>query len=171
MTDHHPKPRMLRGDEAQIYASHHASLEAAVRWAAQTSDQVVQDACAHAWLQFLRRQPDRDHVGPWLRTVAIRHGWQLAERDRRELPLERLAVPDDRIADPAHLDTKLEARGALRAVADLPPAQRQCLALSIRGLSRTEVATSTGRTVRNVDKQLGRARRRVRLVYGQRASD
>src|SRR3954451_16609261 len=44
----------------------------------------------NAWLHLLRHQPDRTNIFAWLRTVAIRETWRLAERERRETRLDRL---------------------------------------------------------------------------------
>lgn len=83
MTTSAPTPQMLRGDEAQVFAAHRAKLERTVRSAVHAPDAVIEDACSHAWLQFLRCQPDRETVGGWLHTVAVRQAWDLAAREQR----------------------------------------------------------------------------------------
>lgn len=150
----------LRGDEAQLFADLHTKLQRSVRWAVHGPDSLVEDACSHAWLTFLRCQPDRPTALAWLRTTAIRHAWQLSSQDRHVEYLDELTTTDGAFEAPA-LDTSLEARRALGALAALPEPQRRCLALVIAGLSYTEVADITGRTRTNVNKQLTRARRNL----------
>lgn len=154
---------MLRGDEAQVFATHQVKLERAVRFAVHAPEAVIEDACAHAWLQFLRCQPDRSTVGAWLRTVAIRHAWHLNAREQRDAHYDAMASPQDLVEGPS-LDVASEARGALHAVADLPAPQRACLTLVVAGHSYDEVASITGRSLTSVKRQLTRARRHLRLV-------
>lgn len=153
-------PRALQGDEAQLFADYHAKLIRSVRWAVHGSDSLVEDACSHAWLTFLRCQPDRPTALAWLRTTAIHHAWDLSKQDRHAEYLDERPTADDAPEAPA-LDTSLEARRALGALAALPEPQRRCLALVIAGHSYTEVAAVTGRTRTNVNKQLRRARRNL----------
>jgi hypothetical protein len=107
-----PKPRMLRGDEAQLYHDHSAALRAAVRHFAHANDEVVDDACSFAWLQLLRHQPNRGTVFAWLRTVAIREAWRICERDARDRTIEDLRAEDEpRRGD---LSRETEARSIAR---------------------------------------------------------
>jgi RNA polymerase sigma factor (sigma-70 family) len=159
---HNPEPRMLRGDEAQLYRDHSAALRAAVRHFVHAGDEVVDDACSFAWLQLMRRQPNRDTVFAWLRTVAVREAWRICERDAREPTTEHLpAKYEPRRGD---LTRETEARDALRALAALPPRQRDTLGLLVFGLSYDEIAAHRRVTRTNVNRHLVRARRHLRLV-------
>lgn len=157
-----PQPRMLRGDEADLYRTHHAALHAAVRHAIFGSDEIIDDACSFAWLQLMRHQPKRDTIFAWLRTVAIRHAWQLAERDAREHTLEHL--PTDREPRRADLSRETDARDALRALANLPDRQRRYLTLLIGGHSYHEIADRHHTSTTAVNRHLARARKHLRLV-------
>jgi RNA polymerase sigma factor (sigma-70 family) len=96
--------------------------------------------------------------------VAIREAWALARRDHRE------ALPGD--DDPRELaaggpapldvDTVLETRGALEALAGLRERERRYLALKTAGYSYKEIADRCGVTYTNVNKHLTRARARLR---------
>jgi RNA polymerase sigma factor (sigma-70 family) len=157
-----PQARMLQGDEAQLYQDHSNPLRAAVRHFVNADDTIIEDACAFAWLQLMRHQPDR---GPtlfaWLRTVAIREAWRLYERDTREPSLELFPG-----LDPGHdaLTQQTAARDALRALVALPPKQRDTLALLILGFSYDEIAAHRRVTKTNVNRHLTRARAHLRLV-------
>jgi hypothetical protein len=49
-------PIRLRGDELDLDMEFHVELFRSIRSSLETTD----DACAFAWLQFPREQPDRD---------------------------------------------------------------------------------------------------------------
>jgi RNA polymerase sigma factor (sigma-70 family) len=159
-----PKPRMLQGDEADIYRTHSAPLRAAVRRAVLGPDAIIDDACSYAWLQLMRHQPDR---GPtlfaWLRTVAIHAGWDIAQREAREPTSEHL--PGELEPRRGDLSPELQAREALRALADLPDRQRTTLTLLISGHSYREIAAHQHLSHTAVNKALVRARKHLRLVH------
>ncbi len=69
----------LRGDEPELYLEYNAMLIRRVRWALNASPEDIDDACEFAWVQFLRRQPDRDRLWrSWLFETAKRQAWRLA---------------------------------------------------------------------------------------------
>jgi RNA polymerase sigma factor (sigma-70 family) len=157
-----PQARMLRGDEAQLFRNHELPLRAAVRHFAHVDEAIVDDACAHAWLQLMRCQPDRATAFAWLRTVAVREAWRLSKLERRDVRLDAMPSVHDSGRDA--VVPSIDAREALRYLAALPHRQRRFLTLQIAGHSRTEIAAHTGATHRTVDRQLARARRHLRLV-------
>jgi RNA polymerase sigma factor (sigma-70 family) len=158
-----PQPRMLRGDEADLYRTHSAALRAAVRRAVFGSDALIDDACSYAWLQLMRHQPDR---GPslfaWLRTVAIHAGWDIAQREAREPTTEHL--PGKYEPRREDLSRELDAHEALHALAQLPDRQRTTLTLLISGHSYREIAAHQQLSHTAVNKALVRARKHLRLV-------
>lgn len=171
-----PRLVALRGDESDLFTAHHARLRRAVRSAVNTSPEVVDDACQAAWAILLRRQPDRGPtLSAWLKTVAIHEAYRLHRTDHAAVSLQGLGggeedadartaagcqhVSDDR------LELQLEARRALRALAELPDRQRECLTLKAAGFSYDEIRELAGGvTLTNVNKHLVRARRRMRDV-------
>jgi DNA-directed RNA polymerase specialized sigma24 family protein len=69
------------------------------------------------------------------------------------------------LADAFSIDDILEAREALEILAGLPYRQRADLTLLVAGFTYVEIAELTGgRTYTNVNKQLAKARARVRLA-------
>ena len=82
--------------------------------------------------------------------------------------LEDLGPPhgwEHAIAGAVTLDDAVEARRALRRLAELPQRQRQDLTLRVAGYSYREIRQLTpGRTHTNVNKNLTRARARIRLA-------
>lgn len=158
-----------RGDEAKLYAHHANLLLRIVSRRASAPQTVVEDACAFAWTQLLRYQPERERVVAWLVTVATREAWTLAERESRETSIEALGTSESpegayaRLEDlGASLEDQLHARDALRSAASLPERERQALARQVAGLSYEEMAAETGDSKRTVERQLMRAHKRIR---------
>lgn len=152
----------LHGDESELYAKHHDRLIRTVKGRVSTSRANVEDACSYAWFQLMRTDPGRGFpVLAWLTTVAVREAIRLERRDRRPTELtDHLGESlEDRKSD---LSTAAEAREALRALADLPPRQRDALGRKIAGFSYDEISEQTGDSWRTVERQLLRARRRLR---------
>ena len=163
MTAPTPRLRLLRGDEADVFAEHELALWRSVRRAVLGPDAVVDDACSYAWLQFLRRQPERATVFPWLRTVAIHEVYGLTRRERRDGHLEQIPAWDELVGD--HTDEpNLTARQLLRDIADLPPQQRRTLELLAAGHSYAEIADHLELTTHGVNSNIRRARRHLRAV-------
>jgi DNA-directed RNA polymerase specialized sigma24 family protein len=92
----------IRGDELDLYAEFHLELVRKVQGRVNTSPENVEDACAFAWLQFFKHQPDRE--GPWkgwLYRVAQREAFTLDAHDRRDADLvgddgANIELPDPR---------------------------------------------------------------------------
>ena len=151
----------LQGDESELYARHADALRRSVARLVNTPPEVVEDACAHAWLQLLRRQPRRETVWAWLVTVAKREAWRLHGIERHDLPLDDRA----RAESAAQAETVLAARLELAAAAAvLSDRQRRLVGLQAAGHTYAEIAAGTGCTVRTVDRQLRRAANRLRAV-------
>jgi DNA-directed RNA polymerase specialized sigma24 family protein len=80
-----PPKLPLHGDEAQLFDEFDAALRRRVQREVNTSHANIEDACAFAWLQFLRHQPDRDRAWrAWLVQVARREAYRLSRVEARE---------------------------------------------------------------------------------------
>ena len=153
----------LRGDEAQLFAAHHGALRRRVARHVGTRSSNVDDACSFAWLQLLRCQPERGKTLEWLTTVAIREAQRLDRADRRLARLEAAGEPHTQ----SNVLTHRRAREALEVVVVLPERQRQTFALHVAGLTYSEIAAATGRSLRSIDRHLRLARRAVRDRGGE----
>ncbi len=92
MAEH--EDRGLRGDEDALYRAHHVHLLRVTRRRfPQVPDELVEDACAFAWAQLLRRQPERDAVVGWLVVVARHELLRLLGRQASACPLEEVPEP------------------------------------------------------------------------------
>ncbi len=157
-------------DAAETFRLHHRRMLRLVSRDVNTSEATVEDAVSFAFLQLVRTQPDTDDsVGGWLRVVARREAIRLDRRERRTVPLDSAANPDQQTGEaltlaerlPAPVDTELafEAREALRAVAALRWRRRRVLALKLAGYSYKEIQEKLGLTYTNVNRQLTRSRK------------
>jgi RNA polymerase sigma factor (sigma-70 family) len=156
-----PESRMLRGDEADLFRTHEVALRAAVRSRIYGSDALVEDACAFAWLQLMRHQPDRGPtVFAWLRTVAVREAYRLYRKEIHH-DITNLA-PDQEPADT--LDVQLSTRSALRALTTMSDHRQRIFVMHLSGLSYTEIAAHLGITFTNVNRHITRSRSHLRVV-------
>jgi RNA polymerase sigma factor (sigma-70 family) len=160
----------LRGDEEQLYRDYHQRLVSSVGRAVRADPALIEDACARAWEQLIRHQPQRtERIFAWLRTVAIREAWALARKEQREVgpgnddPREHAA----RRPAPLGVDAALATRAALEALAALGERERRYLTLKTAGYSYKEIADRCGVTYTNVNKHLTRARARLRAFAAE----
>jgi RNA polymerase sigma factor (sigma-70 family) len=152
-----------------FYAEHAARLERIVARELRVPPQVIEDACQTAWTVLLRR-PDvpLDRQGlAWLRKVALTTGYRAARQreqpaggflpnqDPGELP--EPAAPARDIAE--QISERLDRRTQLQA---LTGRERHFLALQAIGLSYSEIAAHEQTSQRTVERQLTRARRKLR---------
>lgn len=149
--------RPQRGDETALFAEFAPLLRRIIARDVNAPPQLIEDACANAWERLLRCQPRRP-VYSWLVVTARHEAWRLAARERRAAePPAELVAPD--VARLAHARLELaEVAAALR------PRERRLLGLQAAGHSYAEIAALTGDTPRTVDRQLRRARERLRLA-------
>jgi RNA polymerase sigma factor (sigma-70 family) len=154
-------------DIAELYRSQSARLEQIVRLDVRAPEPVVQDACQVAWSRLLRHagRVRHDSALAWLATTALREARRLNVRERRELSLEAGAEIRE-IAAPRALgpDELAAYRERLGLVASLPERQQRLVWLHALGLSYAEMASVTGSTVRTVERQLLRAKARLRAL-------
>jgi RNA polymerase sigma-70 factor (ECF subfamily) len=135
------------------------------------AEEVAQDAFHSVWRQARTYRPDRGSVRTWLlaicRNAAIDWRRTRGRRAERETslddPTEFLsdAPIDERVMDAMRAET------VRRAVAELPPEQREVLTLAFwGGYSQSEIASRTGTPLGTVKSRvrLGMTKLRQRLV-------
>ena len=122
----------LRGDETELFRRYGDWLIRVTRLRLQCTDQLAEDAAAHAWVQLCRTQPERTEKLPgWLRVVALYEGYRLLRQAEREPLFEDACrqeresggggrpVPLEEIAEAVDVELAVEAHEALRALAGL----------------------------------------------------
>lgn len=147
--------------QEQIFARHARRLQAVVSRTVRTSPANIEDACGFAWLQLVCHQPEPPTAFAWLCTTAVRKAVELDRRTGRAVGLDQVSeVPADPLLGPAG---RLELIGAAEQIraARLRPREARVLGLRTAGYSREEMAKLTGDSHRTIDRQLGRARRKL----------
>ncbi|MFL5927824.1 MAG: RNA polymerase sigma factor [Gaiellaceae bacterium] len=168
--------RPLRGDEAELFRQYSERLIRSVGRTIGAPHALIEDACAVAWTQLVRTQPERGpRLFAWLRKVAIHEAYRLSREERREIALEELTAhtEDDgstcegwetQVPGPDDVEATVEAQEALAVLAELPERQRRYLALQVAGYRYLEIVRLTGATYTNVNKHLVRAHASVRAA-------
>ena len=129
MADHSSSSRSQQqhpptvGDEAELYRQFSGILVGVITKRVNTTPEIVEDACAFAWMQLLRHQPDRGRAWrAWLITVAEREAYALHRAAVAETAYEiRLDDGEVGLLEPAdredRLDQYLDAMRALEVLA------------------------------------------------------
>ena len=148
----------LRGDEAALFECQAERLLRLIERRLRVSRDIAEEACAFAWLQFVRLQPKREQVVGWLYTVAKHEAFALLRRRSGETPADELP-PTGTSGDLIDL---VEARDTLRLIGRLKPQQRLVLRLRIEGHSYTAICELTGQSYTWVNRHLTEGRRALR---------
>jgi RNA polymerase sigma factor (sigma-70 family) len=158
-------------DVAQLYRALASQLTRIVKLDTDASDLVVEDACQHAWDRLIGEasSPRREAVLSWLATTAVREANRLAQRDDREPLLADTDAAGSHAASAPACDYVAERREQLKLVCQLPERQQRLLWLQALGLSYDEMAAYTGCTRRTVERQVLRARQRLRALAADAA--
>src|SRR4051794_21999094 len=134
-SDEFPEPR---GDEAELFRSFNDELLRDIARAVRVrSPHTVEDACAFAWMEFMRHQPDRDlNWRGWLFRTAQRQAWTIERESRQTLALrdfewEQFGPTRDAVG-PDTTQINRDVQDALDLIGELPP-RLQRIAL-MRGL-------------------------------------
>jgi len=154
-------------DLEALYLALSRRLEQLVRMDVRAPEVVIEDACQIAWIQFVHHsgQVRRDAVLSWLATTAVREAYRLTRRESRELSLDAALEHADGLPSAPRSPGPhevLEQRERLAAIRALPERQQRLLWLHAFGYSYTEMAAHDGITRRTVERQLLRAKGRVR---------
>jgi DNA-directed RNA polymerase specialized sigma24 family protein len=148
-----PPVRFL-GDEPELYLEYNHELVKAIKNSVIIiSFEDVEDACAHAWIQFFRYQPDREREWKgWLYRTAQREGWRLNARGRRNGDLHIVRAGEKlgpgRTAEPPdprdRLEERLELLAALEELRHLPKNLRAVVVYRSQVSRHREVAELMG---------------------------
>jgi RNA polymerase sigma factor (sigma-70 family) len=165
----------LRGDEAELFHAYQPILSEAVSGYVRTAEANVDDACAYAWSQFMRYQPDRDaNWRGWLFRVAQREALRLQKQQERELPTAGDALPQalGEVVDP-HDRAKEHAqlRDAIDLLGRLKPRLREVTLLNAIGMKFHEIADAKGISQTRVDQLRRRAQVELYAAAAEQRSE
>jgi RNA polymerase sigma factor (sigma-70 family) len=151
----------------ELYGRLSDRLEQIVRLDVRASDAVIEDACQFAWSRLVHHcdRVQREATLAWLAQTAVHEAFKLIRRDNRELSLEAAVESAGdaalRLRAPAP-EELVVARERLAAIGLLPERQQRLLWLHGLGHTYSEMAVRTGCTRRTVERQLLRAKHKVR---------
>ncbi len=157
------------GEVAELYARSAGLVRGQVCSEVTAPDAVIDDACQFAWIRLLhhRHRVGRDRAVSWLITTALHEVFKLVRRDGHDLSLEQLMeeTGDLRLnrSAPAPEET-VGARLRLELLRELPERQERLVWLQGLGFDYPEMAAETDMTVRTVERQLMKARRKIGLL-------
>jgi DNA-directed RNA polymerase specialized sigma24 family protein len=168
-------PVAPRGDEAELFRSFNQTLMRDVDSAVfTTSPTVVEDACSHAWAQFMRYQPDRSRNWQgWLFRAAQREAWRLEREVHQDRPLrtsedERKTVFGEAIDPRDYQAITIGVDDALSVVQELPPRLQQIAMLRALGLRYSEIGEITGDSPTRVGALVTRANMQISEIILER---
>jgi DNA-directed RNA polymerase specialized sigma24 family protein len=130
------------------------------------SRSTVDDACAFAWVKFMRSQPDRERKWrAWLMTTAEREVWRLTHEETRTTGFEA-ADADELEFEPVDPRDRIEEREDLRHALDLlsavPERRRQAKAFHVMGYSYDESRGVLGISLTRVNQLIAEANAAMR---------
>jgi RNA polymerase sigma factor (sigma-70 family) len=143
----------------------------------KASREDVEDACAFAWVQFLRRQPDRDRAWrSWLFETAKRQAWTLAARRSETLAIVNVDELDSGTtvepADPRdRTEQALEFQAALQELAKLPERLQAVVFIRSQSSTQAQVAEVLGVSTQRIDQLLRAAGLKLRDISERRIED
>jgi RNA polymerase sigma factor (sigma-70 family) len=172
-----PPYKPQQGDEAELFKLYNERLMRRVRATVSTTPQIVEDACALAWVQFLRYQPDRERGWrSWLFQTARREAWRLhGERyETRTVGSVKEAHAVRSLREPVdprnRHDERLELLAAGEVLEQLPPRLRRIAFLRAAGLRYSEIGELTGDSPTRVNQLVTRANHRIHEILAAETS-
>ncbi|WP_028065792.1 hypothetical protein [Solirubrobacter soli] len=136
-------PVRFLGDEPELYLKFNRQLEVKVSNVVRAPREDVLDACAFAWLQFFRYQPERgDNWQGWLFRTAQRETWRLTAIRNRDLPLMSATQHREQVdPDPAvRLQFREDFREAVAQLKQLPKSMQKVVLVASQVRRHRDVA-------------------------------
>jgi RNA polymerase sigma-70 factor (ECF subfamily) len=128
------------------------------------AEEATQQAFVQAWRAAGTFDPERA-LGPWLATIARRAAIDVHRREARRShsDLDDVSASDPAVVTlPASIESTSDAWEVRRALADLPPEEREVVRLQhLEGLTHTEIAERMNIPVGTVKSRSARAYRRL----------
>ncbi len=165
MSDDGPVPSQ-RGDEERLFERYDKRLRRATQLSVNTSPDIVDDACAFAWMKLLANQPRRETLFGWLKVVARNEALRLDGLVRGVASLGHAPADEGAVPEPAAVRGRLETvQGMLEVrerLAALPARQRDLVFLHAAGWRYQELAEREGISSTRVNQLLASASVRMR---------
>jgi RNA polymerase sigma factor (sigma-70 family) len=167
-------PLRLRGDETELYGSFSRELVRKVSRSVRAAPEDIEDACAFAWMQFLRHQPDRDREWQgWLFRTAQRQAWVLNARAHEALRIvPKRDVGPGRVAEMAdprdRTEVRLDFEAALQELRKLPDRLQAVVLMRSQSSTHVQVAEALGVAPQRISQLLQAASAQLREISERR---
>jgi hypothetical protein len=168
-------PIAPRGDEADLFRSFNPKLMHDIARSVDVAGSaVIEDACSHAWAQFMRYQPDRRRNWQgWLFRAAQREAWRLERELREHRPLrtsedERKTDFGEAIDPRDYQAISVGVDDALSIMQELPPRLQRIAMLRALGLRYSDISEITGDTPTRVAQLVARANLQIGEIITER---
>jgi RNA polymerase sigma factor (sigma-70 family) len=155
-----------QGDEHELFERYSERLRRATKLAIRTTPDIVDDACAFAWMKLVSNQPERATVFGWLRMVARNEALRL---DRLSRSVSGRVSHDFSNAGefivPASRGKAEVAQGLMELherLEQLPQRQREIVFLNAAGWRYADIAQDLGISEARVGQLLARASQQMR---------
>jgi RNA polymerase sigma factor (sigma-70 family) len=140
------KPQV--GDEHELFLRYDSTLVQRTKRVTQITAEDAEDAVAFAWIQLLRKQPDRGgNVLAWLTVVARNRAIDLRQErlSKRTVDIVDTAMF---VHDPRDLvDARNAVLDAQSSLSEIPETERKALVMRGVGFSKQEIAKELGTTL------------------------
>src|ERR1700750_409189 len=144
MADPDTRPQLL-GDEAELFRDFNDTLMRQIdRHVTTSSPQTVEDACAFAWAQFLRYQPDRSqNWKSWLFQTAQREAWLIERKARGHAALRSFEWEHPQltvqVGGPGPMQQHDDVQDALELIGQLRSRLQPIALMRALGLTHAEI--------------------------------
>ena len=174
MADHDLLPAP-RGDEAALFREYNDELMQVISRNVRTSTpDIVEDACAFAWAQFMEHRPDRErNWRGWLFRTAQRQAWILerqagAELARHGFAQRAAAAGGEAMSVDEQEEIRDDVREALGIIAQLSPRLQRVALSRALGLRHNDIAELTGDSPTRVNQLILRANDAIHDILAAR---
>jgi DNA-directed RNA polymerase specialized sigma24 family protein len=156
-----------QGDEQALFELYSDRLRRFTALGVVTSPEIVDDACAFAWMKLISNQPGRETVFGWLKAVARNEAIRLDRLSRGLVALDEdagerpAAQPVARRGRVDVAQSLIEVRERLEA---LPRRERQMVILNVAGWRHDEIAERLSTSDAGVNRSLAAASARMRAM-------
>ena len=167
-------PLAADGDRAALEGVARAWWPQIRRWCLYLlgNEALAEEASQEALIRLMRGLQEYDTsrpFAPWLKTLTRNVCHTLRQRDERhrKVPVEA-PILDAEPSPEQRIDRQRSVHRAVRAFEDLPPRQRQVIAMcTLDGMSAADAARDLGIAPATARVLLHRARRTLRLALGE----
>ena len=151
-----------QGDEEELFQRYADRLRRVTQVSVNTTREIVDDACAFAWMKLITNQPRRETVFAWLRTVARNEAIRLDGIARGISSIDTGPAPTETAATRNRVETTQAMLELRERLEELPAREREVVLLQAAGWRYQELAEFLDVSDTRINQLLARASARMR---------